>query len=231
MRKAFSPGLRLKFHAARVERIIGARAMQNATDAAVKVRSTAASGSQVYESKRAVHEYLLFHYGNPADQMMYKDGPHAALQFTERCAQICTDHVANKGRALDIGCAVGGSSFELAKTFEEVVGIDFSQHFIDASNEMKDKGKMQYDILKQGNIFKSCETHLSDKIDRSRVTFQTGDACNLSSDLGKNKDLKVYVFLLRDLVIILDLQYYDNINILCFVFRNFRCYLGLKSAM
>ena len=28
-----------------------------------RVRSTAASGSQVYESARATHEYILFHYG------------------------------------------------------------------------------------------------------------------------------------------------------------------------
>lgn len=31
--------------------------------ATVQVRSTTASGSAVYESERAVHEYLQFHYG------------------------------------------------------------------------------------------------------------------------------------------------------------------------
>jgi hypothetical protein len=31
------------------------------------------------------------------------------------------------GRALDLGCAVGRSSFELARSFGEVVGVDLSK--------------------------------------------------------------------------------------------------------
>ena len=30
-------------------------------------------------------------------------------------------------RALDVGCSVGRSSFELAREYNEVVGLDFSQ--------------------------------------------------------------------------------------------------------
>ena len=45
------------------------------SDSNVVVRSTAASGSMVYESERAVHEYLLTHYGSPTDQMPYDFGP------------------------------------------------------------------------------------------------------------------------------------------------------------
>lgn len=39
-----------------------ASAVQKA--AAATVRSTTASGSVVYESERAVHEYLQFHFGS-----------------------------------------------------------------------------------------------------------------------------------------------------------------------
>jgi putative 4-mercaptohistidine N1-methyltranferase len=151
----------------------------------MKVRSTTASGSQVYESKRAVDEYLLFHYGTAGDQLTYKGGPHSALKFPERCAQICADYATNKKRALDVGCAVGGSTFELAAHFDEVIGMDFSNHFVDAANTMKKDGKMSYEILKQGNVFKSCETNLSDKIDRDRCSFHQGDACDLRTDLGQ----------------------------------------------
>ena len=35
---------------------------------------------------------------------------------------------------MDIGCAVGGASFELARAFPHVLGIDFSQHFVNAAN-------------------------------------------------------------------------------------------------
>ena len=33
-------------------------------------------------------------------------------------------------RALDMGCAVGRTTFELANAFEYVVGLDFSARFI-----------------------------------------------------------------------------------------------------
>ena len=55
-------------------------------------------------------------------------------------------------RALDIGCAVGRSSFELAREFEEVVGIDFSQSFIDTCNQLKEDGWMNYSVPEEGDI-------------------------------------------------------------------------------
>lgn len=33
-----------------------------------------------------------------------------------------------------MGCAVGGASFELARAFPHVLGLDYSQHFVDAAN-------------------------------------------------------------------------------------------------
>ena len=100
------------------------------------VRSTAASGSQIYESKRAVDEYLFFHYGDVADrtlQMPYRFGPVEALDFPARCARVCAATSVEKlgpTRALDIGCSVGGASFELARHFDEVVGV--SLHLYDS---------------------------------------------------------------------------------------------------
>ena len=41
------------------------------------------------------------------------------------------------GRALDIGCAVGASSFGLADRYEEVIGIDFSHAFVNAAKRMQ----------------------------------------------------------------------------------------------
>ncbi len=162
----------------------------------VNVRSTAASGSQVYESKRAVHEYLLFHYGKPDDHLPHMTGPRSALNFPGRSAKLCNDHtVTSKKRALDIGCAVGASSFELSKYFNEVVGIDFSQHFVDAANLMKERGSTEFESLVRGNVFKTCVTDLDQSIDRSRVEFQQGDACNLSPTLGTQYNCYIVSFL------------------------------------
>lgn len=55
-------------------------------------------------------------------------------------------------RALDIGCSVGRSTFELAADFEEVTGIDYSQAFIDKANELKEKGTVSYRMPVEGDI-------------------------------------------------------------------------------
>jgi SAM-dependent methyltransferase len=153
---------------------------------ALPVRSTAASGSQVYESERAVNEYLLAHYGDAADQMPYDFGPKDGANFSGYLAQLCIDKRKGmqNGRALDVGCAVGGLTFRLVPGFKEVVGIDYSQHFVDAANQMKSTGQMNFTILKQGNIFEPRRTSFPKDIDRSKASFYHGDACNLEKSLG-----------------------------------------------
>lgn len=55
-------------------------------------------------------------------------------------------------RAIDIGCAVGRSTFLLARQFTEVVGLDYSKSFIDTCNLLRDKGKLGYTIVRQGDL-------------------------------------------------------------------------------
>lgn len=52
------------------------------------VRSTTASGSQVYESKRAVNEYLLFHYGKSQEIIPFDASLSPYLNFPQRCAKL-----------------------------------------------------------------------------------------------------------------------------------------------
>ena len=153
------------------------------------VRSTAASGSQVYESERAVNEYLLAHYGDVADQMPYDFGPKDGANFSGYLAQLCIEKRKGmiNGRALDVGCAVGGLTFRLTPGFDEVIGIDYSQHFVDAANQMKADGTMNFTILKQGNIFEPRVTSFPETIDRSKAFFYHGDACNLNKTLGASE--------------------------------------------
>merc|ERR1711871_627009 len=87
-------------------------------------------------------------------------------------------------RALDVGCAVGGMSFELARHFDEVVGIDTFQSFVMKARKIKQKGSCSISYLMEGNIKEVREVSLDPSIDRSRCTFQTGDACALRPDIG-----------------------------------------------
>eukprot|EP00438_Fugacium_kawagutii_P018601 Skav210003 [mRNA] locus=scaffold3061:150530:153108:- [translate_table: standard] len=63
--------------------------------------------------------------------------PTHALRFPQRVAKLLLEVLPSSGRVLDIGCAVGGSSFEIAAAGHEVLGVDFSQAFIDAAERMK----------------------------------------------------------------------------------------------
>ena len=53
-------------------------------------------------------------------------------------------------RALDVGCAVGRSTFELTKAFNEVIGVDYSSQFIRACNDFKTNGNMVYSMTTEG---------------------------------------------------------------------------------
>ncbi|KAF4030791.1 Methyltransferase domain [Phytophthora infestans] len=154
--------------------------------ARVSVRSTTASGSSVYESDRAVHEYIQFHYEEPSTVVPYSFAPLDALQFLPRTAERCAKLTPSTHhcRALDIGCAVGRATFELSKYYAEAVGIDFSQHFVDAAKQMKDKGEMEYAAHIQGDIQEIRLAKLPQGVKQANVVFQQGDACNLSPTLG-----------------------------------------------
>jgi hypothetical protein len=51
--------------------------------AALSTTSSGHSGA-VYETAKAVAEYLQFHFGDDADILPYPAGPHAALNFASR---------------------------------------------------------------------------------------------------------------------------------------------------
>ena len=144
------------------------------------------SSTPFYETDKAISEYLLFHYGKPEEQCPHAFGPTTALNYPVRCISECLDpeKVPVKARGLDLGCAVGRSSFELARYCEEVIGIDFSHAFIDRAHQLKTDGRCHYTYLEEGNILRQATAEIDSSIDRSRLCFQQGDAMNLPEDLG-----------------------------------------------
>ncbi|KAF0750158.1 hypothetical protein AaE_006808, partial [Aphanomyces astaci] len=122
----------------------------------------------------------------------YSFAPADALQFLPRCVQDSVTHLPKehrRQRALEVGCAVGRSSFELARHFDEVVGIDFSHHFIEVANGIKATGSAEYEALIQGDVKQTRLAKVAADIDRSKVTFTQGDACNLDTTALGSFDL------------------------------------------
>jgi len=140
-----------------------------------------------YESDELLQQYLIFHYASPKEQFPYGFGGADALDFPKRCALDGPDfgRLPLGARALDLGCAVGRSSFELARHCAEVVGIDYSQAFIDAAARMQAEGHMPATRLDEGSATTELDVKVDDGIDRSRVSFEQGDAQFIREDIGQ----------------------------------------------
>lgn len=140
-----------------------------------------------YESDELLQQYLMFHYANEKEQFPYSFGGADAIGFPERCVSEGIDRsiVSDNPRALDLGCAVGRSSFELAHFCSNVIGIDYSQSFIDAANRLKINGTHPATRLDEGSATTQLSVAIAPDIIRSRVGFEQGDAQNIRTDIGQ----------------------------------------------
>lgn len=142
--------------------------------------------SEVYEDPQILDEYLLFHFGRGNEildpMVQYPEGMKQALDFAVRTPSHFSKKPVAKG--LDLGCAVGRSTFEMARHCQEVVGVDFSHRFIAAANLLKHEGKLDYSRLDEGLKKTHMTARLPEGIDSSRVKFMQADAMHLPADLG-----------------------------------------------
>ena len=131
-----------------------------------------------YEDDALLAQYAEFHYG-----ATYFEVPN----FPQAIANIALKATRGKPRrrALDIGCAVGRTSFELAKGgFGSVVGVDFSARFINLADELINQGLVRYALADEGELQTFREISLAQlgfAECASRVSFLQGDACNLKA--------------------------------------------------
>jgi putative 4-mercaptohistidine N1-methyltranferase len=140
-----------------------------------------------YESDELLQQYLIFHYASGEEQFPFQFGGRDAIGFPQRCVSDGVDLgcLPGNARALDLGCSVGRSSFELARYCQEVVGIDYSQAFIDAANRMKTKGMHPAWRLDEGSAMTLLDLKVDASIDPNRVHFEVGDAQDIRADIGQ----------------------------------------------
>lgn len=132
----------------------------------------------VYETDELLGQYLGFHFG---------DSHFGVGNYPARCAGICQELMAGreKRRALDLGCAVGRTGFELGRVFEHVVGVDLSHRFIDAATTLKKTGEIDYFRRDEGELGERVTVSLNALgLERAadKVSFVTGDASNLGPE-------------------------------------------------
>jgi len=130
-----------------------------------------------YETDELVSQYCEFQYGEK-----YFGVENYALS----CIGLMSKYLKgiNKSTALDLGCATGRMTFELAKHFDKVTGLDFSTRFIRIGTQLKESGKLNYLRREEGKLNTFKEFKLTDfDLDHSRekVEFFQADACNLKT--------------------------------------------------
>lgn len=132
----------------------------------------------VYETDEAISEYLEFHYGQEY---------FGVENFLVACVRAVMAAIgdAPKRKALDIGCAVGRASFELARHFDEVDALDFSTRFVFSAIELQNRGIRRYVIRDEGDLMAHREARLAGlglADTAGRVHFAQNDACNLKTN-------------------------------------------------
>ena len=84
--------------------------------------------------------------------------------------------------ALNLGAKTGRLSFELAKTFDKVTGLDYTTRVIQMAVKMKEEGFIRYMRKEEGEITQTKEPNLAEKqLDKlaDKVEFWQVDASNL----------------------------------------------------
>lgn len=128
-----------------------------------------------YETDKLLAEYAEFHYGDT-----YFDVPNFPRVLAEIAIKAVGDRPA--GKALDLGCASGRATFELARHFDHVTGIDFSARFIGQGVQLAQQGILRYTLIDEGDLVFYRERTLSGlglESVKNKVEFYQGDACNL----------------------------------------------------
>ncbi len=130
-----------------------------------------------YETDKLMSEYAEFHYG---------DTYFGVANFPQTLAALATEAMGTRPcrRALDLGCASGRATFELAHTFEAVTGVDFSARFISQGVRLIQSGQLRYVLANEGELVSYMSRSLAELgLDavKDRVAFYQGDACNLKA--------------------------------------------------
>ncbi len=128
-----------------------------------------------YETDRLLSEYAEFHYG---------ETHYGVPNFPKSLSGIAVSAMEGKTmrRALDLGCAAGRATFELARHFAKVIGIDFSARFIGLGTSFAEQGLLRYTLCEEGELVSFHERTLAEhglEETREKVEFWQGDACNL----------------------------------------------------
>ncbi len=122
-------------------------------------------------------------------EFQYGESYFGVANFAKSLVELAVQQLSNLNthKALDLGCATGRASFELARYFDQVTGIDFSARFIQHGVQLAKHKTIHYSMTVEGELMEHKACHLADfKLDAvaDKVSFFQGDACNLKEEFS-----------------------------------------------
>jgi putative 4-mercaptohistidine N1-methyltranferase len=143
-----------------------------------------------YESDILRHWYLLFHYGDAGEILDgagfgVDDLPAGCLDFPVATVGYAGLEKNGVERALDLGCAVGRSAFEMSRSAAEVVAIDYSAAFVSAAEALRTDGEIAYLRYRERHLAEPMRARRPAGARPERIRFEQGDAMDLRADLGE----------------------------------------------
>ncbi|HEY9018858.1 5-histidylcysteine sulfoxide synthase [Thiomicrospira sp.] len=134
-----------------------------------------------YETDSLVSQYCEFHYGDETFGVA-----NFAKSYADLAIELAQSDIDLAKRlslsVLEVGCSVGRASFELAKYFDHVTGLDFSARFIHVANQLKQTGSVLYTLPIEGEIMDFKERKLADlglQASATKCEFLQQDASNM----------------------------------------------------
>lgn len=156
------------------------------SDRDLKYLEKLSDSSNIYNNDYVVQQYTHFNY--------YNKPIFGVQNYPKKLVNILFNHIYNKSmisKALDIGCSTGRASFELAKKFNSVDGVDWTARLIGVGYRMQENEFLEWSVPKQGEIreyFNISAKELNILSVLNKVKFTQGDASNLDKNF-RNYDL------------------------------------------
>ena len=107
-----------------------------------------------YETDPLINMYCSFDFGERINCLGMQFPQFPVVQAI-LCEQIMkkSKYWGQPGlKAVDIGCAVGRTSFELTRTFDYVLGLDYSARFIQVASMLQTHDAIPYKFTLEGEI-------------------------------------------------------------------------------
>ncbi len=132
---------------------------------------------QGYETDPEVIQYCETHYGANSEGI-----PNFQKAIADFCSNVSVD--GYQRCALDMGCKTGRSSWELARTFQNVTGVDLSARTIRIASQLQEQGRFNYTFPEEGEVCDYRQVTLDDfdlKPLVGKVKFLQSDFSNLKN--------------------------------------------------